>query len=567
MVMVLGTMMVATAFALLTLGYALNTQAFSGRNQDWHAAAAAAQAGVDDYIGYLNRNDNYARLPEDCTNVALRGPRTTSNPCSWNASTAIGWKPVDSGNPNGPAYHYDIDASRLESHGVVEVTSTGRAGNTTRTLQVGVGRGGSTQFLYYTDHEDADPDNEAVYPNGMPDRCEKYWWDGREDDGWGCTEITFVGGDVLDGPVHTNDTPLTSSGSPKVKFMQGMETSDPACKAAVPGQPSTYVKCDRYERGADYGSSWPTYADPKYLPDNSDQFRNYPGCHYKGPTRIRFKSDGTMEVWSKQTTGPAECGGNNPFPRTVSVPNDKVIYVQAGTSGEHQCTSGEIGDGLPLGTFTGNSQVEYRYDINMTYQTQYCGKGNAYIEGILKGRVTVAASNSITLTGDLVLAGGLAGSDMLGLVAANSVEVMHPWMDKWECKDNKWWGCARWGWDNNRYEDNSWPKRYPDPDRVGQPTPYYPADGVQIAGSIQTLQHSFYVQSYNKGSQQGQLYVRGSIAQAWRGIVGTSSGTGYLKDYRYDKRLRYASPPYFPQWTNAVWAANYTGEIAPRYRS
>jgi hypothetical protein len=564
MVMVLGTMMIATAFALLTLGYALNTQEASAENQGWHSAAAAAQAGVDDYIGYLNRNDNYARLPEDCSNAALRGPRTTANPCGWNASTPVGWKPVDSGDPNGPAFHYDIDSSRLESHGVVEVTSTGRVGNTTRTLQVGVGRGGSTQFLYYTDHEDADPDNEAVYPSGMPARCAEYWWDGRESNGSGCVEITFVGGDVLDGPVHTNDTPLTSSGTPKVKFLQGMETSDPACKAAVPGQPATYVKCDRYERGADYGSSWPTYSEPKYLPDNSDQFRNYPGCHYKGPTRIKFQSDGTMRVWSKQTTGPAACGGNNPFPATVNVPNDQVIYVQAGTAGEHQCLSGEIGDGLPLGDFNGSTTRQYDYDLNMTYQTQWCGRGNAYIEGVLKGRVTVAASNSITVTGDLVLADGIGGSDMLGLVAANSVEVMHPWIDTWECKNTDRRGnCTRWGWDDRPAENNTWPKRYTDPDH-GAP---YPSNGVQISGSIQTLQHSFYVQSYNRGSQQGNLYVRGSIAQSWRGIVGTGGGTGYLKDYRYDKRLRYASPPYFPQWTNAVWGANYTGEIAPQYRS
>jgi hypothetical protein len=574
LVMVVGTMMVATAFALLTLGYAMNTQEFSGKNQSWHAAAAAAQAGIDDYIGYLNRNDNYARLPEDCTNVALRGPRTIANPCGWNASTPVGWKPVDSGDSNGPAFHYDIDPSRLESHGVVEVTSTGRVGDATRTLQVGVGRGGSTQFLYYTDHEDADPDNEAVYPSGMPSRCYKYWWDGRRTNGSGCQEITFIGGDVLDGAVHTNDTPLmTSRSGVKPKFLQGLETSDPKCRNAVPGNPSTYDECDRTGNGGDYGSSWPTYSAPKYLPDNSDQFRNYPGCHYKGATRIKFLADGTMQVWSSETTpGTADCGGNRPAGAVVNVPNDKVIYVAAGTSGEHRCRSGEIGDGLPLGNYTGNDRVAYQYDMNMTYQTQYCGRGNAYVEGVLKGRVTVAASNSITVTGDLVMARGLQGTDMLGLVAANSVEVMHPWMDDWECKESSSSRCsrsdARWGWDGSPAEQTTWPRRYTDPDRGAA----YPSPGIGITASIQTLQHSFFVQSYNRGTPRGKLYVKGSIAQSWRGIVGTNNSggslaTGYLKDYQYDKRLRYASPPYFPQWTNAVWAANYTGEVAPQYRS
>ena len=51
-----------------------------------------------------------------------------------------------------------------------------------------------------------------------------------------------------------------------------------------------------------------------------------------------------------------------------------------------------------------------------------------------------------------------------------------------------------------------------------------------IYASIQTLQHSFWVQSYNQGSDLGTLAVRGSIAQKWRGAVGTSGGTGFDKE-------------------------------------
>jgi hypothetical protein len=88
-----------------------------------------------------------------------------------------------------------------------------------------------------------------------------------------------------------------------------------------------------------------------------------------------------------------------------------------------------------------------------------------------------------------------------------------------------------------------------------------------VYASIQTLQHSFWVQSYDQGNKLGTLHVRGSIAQKWRGIVGTggASGTGYLKDYGYDTRLKFVSPPYFPQWTNAVWGAKTTAELKPAY--
>ncbi|OPZ75934.1 MAG: hypothetical protein BWY79_01875 [Actinobacteria bacterium ADurb.Bin444] len=86
-----------------------------------------------------------------------------------------------------------------------------------------------------------------------------------------------------------------------------------------------------------------------------------------------------------------------------------------------------------------------------------------------------------------------------------------------------------------------------------------------IYASIQTLQRSFWVQNYNQGADLGTLSVRGSIAQKWRGAVGTSGGTGFAKDYSYDARLQFASPPYFPQWTNAAWGSKVTGELPARY--
>jgi hypothetical protein len=169
-----------------------------------------------------------------------------------------------------------------------------------------------------------------------------------------------------------------------------------------------------------------------------------------------------------------------------------------------------------------------------------------------------------------VLANGLAGTDMLGLVAANSVEVFHPMIDDWKCTSTCT-NAVNWRWDNTPSDTDSlvsgWPHRYPDVDRGNAPYPTLATDGIQIAGSIQTLQHSFVVQSYADGNAQGSLFVQGSIAQEWRGAVGTSGGaTGYFKDYHYDKRLRFASPPYFPQWAKAKWAGSYTGEVAPAYR-
>ena len=67
-----------------------------------------------------------------------------------------------------------------------------------------------------------------------------------------------------------------------------------------------------------------------------------------------------------------------------------------------------------------------------------------------------------------------------------------------------------------------------------------------IYAAILSVSHTFQVQNYQIGGSRGTLKVVGSIAQNFRGTVGTGSGaTGFLKDYGYDTRLTYSSPPKF----------------------
>jgi len=571
MVFVILSMVVVTLFVVTGLAYAVGSTKSSRRDQDYNAALGAAQAGVDDYISHLNRNDNYGRLSpfNDCANKALPGPKAPSpNTCGWNASTAAGWQRVATAAVVGnPEFHYDVDASQLDSTGSINVRSTGRANGVVRSLEVAVSRGGSTQFLYYTDHEDGDPANAFIYPGGMPANCGAYWWGSSKDypsqgarqsnDG-GCVEITFIGGDVLEGAVHTNDTPLYSPvGGVYPSFKQGVETADPACKASVQSNSATWKYCDRYQTSASYNGVGPKQKDPLYLPDNSGAFSGYPGCQYVGPTRILLNSDGTMKVWSKQSTATAACGGISPMGVTVNVPNDQVVYVASQSSGIHRCLSGEIDGTLPLGTYTGNTnQTQYTYDDSMLLSEQYCGQGNLYVQGTLKGHLTLAAQNSVVATGDLKLAGGVNGSDLLGVVAGNSVEVFHPIMSTYTCSSYSSGRCTGTYVDQG---DNTEPAGWPV--RIGHST------DIELDASIQTLAHSFLVQNYDKGTPQGKLTVRGSIAQEWRGIVGRGNppSTGYLKDYHYDLRLKYSSPPYFPQFINAVWASRHSGEIPAQY--
>jgi hypothetical protein len=382
------------------------------------------------------------------------------------------------------------------------------------------------------------------------------------------------------------------------------------------------------------------------LDDNSDQMKTYPGCDYVGQTRIKFNGTTSMQVWSPGTTAAnsatyATCGGaalSTLSGASVTVPDAQVIYVGNAPS-THQCKTQEISNDLPLAG-----------DVNMSQPDQYCGNGNVYVEGQLLGRVTIAAQNSVIITGDLTYKNP-TGTDLLGLVAGNYVEVMHPWIQTfnlgsgscvstggggpsngqvWQGEDwnqayNGSWTQTAGKWVNQPKDASGKPElwnpgTWTEPAALGywvwtdgswftpataQNSPNYgynngafggqcpagkywqgqpwsnnggvagPASwpnrasglDIQIYASIQTLQHSFYVQSYNKGAPQGKVIVIGSLAQKYRGAVGTGNpiSTGYIKSYSYDGRLHSRSPPYFPQWVGAAWSTVRLGEIGKAY--
>ncbi|WP_233549805.1 pilus assembly PilX family protein [Cellulomonas rhizosphaerae] len=606
-----GTMLILGMVAMTGLAYTVKSQRFARYDQDYSAAMAAAQSGVEDFISRINRMDAYGYTP-DCANMAWRGPMTaSSNACGWNPSTAAGWLPVEPGetNADAPHFHYVIDSAQ-RAQGIYRLVVTGRANDTFRSIDTTVGKGGSTDYVYYTDFESADPANVQAYGDGGTSvvacgangsSSASYWHSSPSRSGKGCTEITFIGGDELDGEVFTNDTILGSTyAGKKPSFLKQVWTADPKCATATSAPATWETKCLRTSSVANFNGVQPKYHDPLYLPDNSASFATTPGCHYYGSTRVVFKSNGTMTVWNKTTVNgnkqplatsvpggaTPNCGTlaalNSTAGATVPVPNDMVLYVDKSGTANRQCYGGELGgptgSTLPVGTFTGveptAASSTYTGDENMTELTKQCGQGNLYAEGVLSGRVTLASAQSIVVTGDLVLAGGtVTGSDLLGLVATNSVEVFHPRQGTMKatakCKVYKSNGTCQtyytnqWVWTGTLEsvgDVSGWPKRYKEPGAAAN----YPVNGIQIAGSIQTLLHSFLVQKYNVGGDKGTLYVKGSIAQRWRGIVGqTISGAqnGYTKQYQYDTRLQFSTPPYFPKWANAKYTLRYSGEV------
>jgi hypothetical protein len=88
---------------------------------------------------------------------------------------------------------------------------------------------------------------------------------------------------------------------------------------------------------------------------------------------------------------------------------------------------------------------------------------------------------------------------------------------------------------------------------------------LNVEAAILTVKDSFLVDNW-KCDQLGQLTINGAIAQNHRGVVGTGSGggyTGYQKNYNYDDRYRYRTPPKFLDPVQSAWNVVRVSEQSP----
>jgi hypothetical protein len=292
-----------------------------------------------------------------------------------------------------------------------------------------------------------------------------------------------------------------------------------------------------------------------------------PGCLYTGPTVIDLNGDGTMTVWSPytkktQTTGagtgstPSKCGaigttGNalgSTSGATIPVLDLNLLFVQnvpnvstdpnytstSSTPTRFFCSGSGSSQGWRIATSSGSSTPVQKFpatiDYGWTTRTEMtpnsstssnpaygCRNGDLFISGSISGRMTAAAENYVYITGDLTYAD--QQEDMLGLVGNNAV----------------------WVW-NPMYSSGGW-------------SPSYSAmlpDDRNIYASLLSVAHTIQVQNYQLGGSRGTLYIKGSMAQKFRGPVGQGSN-GYAKSYHYDPRLTYSAPPKYLTPTSTTY--------------
>ncbi|WP_223691865.1 hypothetical protein [Leifsonia poae] len=545
-IMVIGIGAVLMVLVATALAYSVGGMKKARSDQNWNNAMAAAYAGVEEYESRLANDNTYQQYGNPASTFSAGS--SVSLPIGNQANPAFGlgtsgtWAdvPASSGASAG-SFRYEVDSSKYASTGVLRLRSTGRSGTETRSVVVNLKQQGFIDFLYFTNYEIQDPSLSGADPTS----CTKYYWAGRPSSG--CSEIAFDSGDVVNGPVHSNDAIRICS----AEFKQTVTTSyNPTAGKRYVAKDSNGNSCS----GQVFDDPLsPSYSPVVGMPPTNGALKNEvrsdlpvdvprPGCLYTGPTSIVYNANGTMTVrspWTKATnvagatptsgTTPAQCGVvgtatgqlGSSAGATIPVIAQNLIFVQnvpatasdpnywASTDfpSTTSCTrSGSTvsctgASGQANGNGIGYPIANEKAPSTSSYDKR---NGDVFIQGKLRGAETVAADNYVYITGDLTYVD--PNADILGLVGNNALFVYNP--------------------------VNS------------SGTPLLTGQNRTIDAAILSVAHTFQVQNYDKGGSRGTLNVVGAIAQKFRGIV-RSGSNGYTKNYVYDPRFRYIAPPKF----------------------
>jgi hypothetical protein len=525
---VMGAMLAIMMISVAAFAAAGGDTRGARRDQDSKRAYSAAEAGLNQYLSDLNKDNTYWTHCDQVPAPAVVNPYNQT-PLSKvtiegsDAQYAIEVLPTVNLNTGTRFPACDVanpTKTMLDTRtGTFQIRSTGFARGVRRTIIGTFRRKKFLDFLYFTDLETANPVAYAVNTGGNPttpdvedwasNSCSVYYRGGRGSAqytgvadppgaappvnlSFGCTEINFISGDSINGPLHTNDQMLVC-GTPAFgrTIQDAIEVSDPTGwrgNGGCGGNNPNFI--GKYTPGAGVLS----------MPPSNSQLKNVvdPGYTFTGRTTIAFNG---ANVVINGVTKP--------------IPPSGVIYVQNGPN---------------CGVF---------YDPTQTDPSQTpTDCGDAYVHGSYSDDVTIAAEKDIVVDGNITKSGDF----MVGLIANNFVRVNHPVSSRVSSYNgsNYSWTCTN-AFDASNPQVN------------------------QIDAAILALNYSFIVDNWYCGSALGTLSVTGAIAQKYRGIVGTFGGssTGYLKNYNYDDRLKYREPPHFLDPVQTAWRVVRETEQVP----
>lgn len=526
---ILSTLMLLSAAAFAAAGGDLHL----GRNdEDQKRAYAAAEAGIQNYMFHLNADNGYWAK---CTNVPQpNAVNQASTPMTPPGNPSRAWQPVPGGNTwytldlvpaNGQSscVYGNATATMIDTKsGTFQIRSTGRSNNVDRSIVATFKRRGFLDYIYYTDFETADPIWYAVDTYGLPTRnsngqslvtwasqnCATHHWSdppGRANLYYGPNGQIYYNNQWYPYTVGCSEIQF----APQDAVYGPMHTND---QILVCGSPT-------FGRNAqdNIESSDPQGWRGSSSSGCSGNTPNFAGTKVFNAATVNLPpSDQTLQqvtqpqyVFSGTTTIVLNGSSMTVNGRTMSLPSNGVIYVQNGPG-----TCGQLYQ--PLNPYSDPSAC-----------------ADVYVSGTYSSNLTISSAKDIIVNGDIRRNGDM----MLGLIANNFIRVLHD--------------VTR-----NQYDPTNCTN-------IGSRT----LPNVHIDAAILTLNDSFTVDNYYCGAALGTITINGAIAQKFRGPVGTGNGsqvaTGYTKNYTYDDRLRFRSPPYFLDPVQASWRIQRYDEQLP----
>jgi hypothetical protein len=461
--------------------------------------------------------------------------------------------------------------------------------------------------LWWLNYDQEDPSTVSGNPN-----CEYYWQPNPDALLSGCVPVDFVGGESLTGNIFSNDPIFIcsssddSSGAPTVNGT--IESHYPATGTGPTG--SSVVTDPSFCRGGSddvVGSVTQVGNAPQEpIPTDDVELQTEAansGCIYEGPTEISLGINPAYNPNANPQTIPNngyEMNVYSPDTQTTKVgsnykdnlndsgnsttcmasssggwvpyPSNGVVYVEDCQTGA-SCTSWN-----PLDSTAGDL---FSPDDNTSGWTGPSASGSstetlgdALVQGTTRGPLTIATQDDIVITGNLCYASwgtyspssgpnypnsylcsaapsAINSADVLGLIAYNYVVVNHP-------------VTTSTSNGHTTYSNDSTCTNNLAPTGAGT-TPGCDLSNPVIDAAILALQQQFFVMNWNYPSQNGaigsspnQITVNGSISEDWRGPVGTGSSSsiasGYAKNYTYDNRLEYLSPPLYLNPGTSAWS-------------
>jgi hypothetical protein len=529
---------------LMTIGTSVVGAAQGDENSSSYSVAQkqsyqAAESGLGWYLSQLQSDSNYwlactnhtvpdgsggrmaAPLNDDVTrspgNTETRNWRTLpGSTARYNVEflPASGTK-CDPANPTNSMVDPNTGTMRIRIDGQA------RPGVAPRSIIVTLRRTGFLDFIYYTDLEAMDPklwapgirDSVQVAPSttDLPtfinQACTQHWWEGRSTAKWYGTGH-WSNGTAFSYPASGSGFDCSGSNIQFATFdvIAGpfhTEDSILICGNPTFGRAAPYQ--DKIELRAPAGQ------EIRKACGASDAIVNR-GTYRPGAASLPLPPD-NKALMRNVTFGYLFTGKTS---ITMNSPGNTMTVTNASLAGSP--VTMPIPDGGVVYVASDDCTVSYDKN-NPNGDPANCG--DLSIHGTYAKSVTFGAEKDIIVDGDILRA---SGSDvLLGLVANNYVRVNHP-------------AC-------------------------GQGT-----TNREIDAAILTVNDSFLVDNWGC-DQLGTLTVKGAIAQKYRGVVGTNGGsgsyTGYQKNYQYDDRFKYRSPPKFLDPVRSAWQPVRVSEQVP----